>query len=76
MSYVYDVMERVFINQIAPRLDDPELVALFEHLIAAMHSANHKVPSADGIFKGDGINKDPGVSRAAHALEEYVKSHQ
>jgi len=42
-------------------------------LIDAMHEANHRTPSADGIFKGDGINKDARVSQAARELDEYVK---
>lgn len=74
MSYAYDLMSSVFENRIRPKLDDDNLASLFSELIDAMHEANHKVPSADGVFKGDGINKDSGVSRAARELDDYVKA--
>jgi hypothetical protein len=73
MSYCYDVMLRVFEDRIRPKLDDDELAYRFQDLIDAMHEANHQVPSADGVFKGDGINKAASVSRAARELDEYVK---
>jgi len=42
----------------------------FENLIDEMHSVNHDLPSRDGVFKGDGMNKDPRVTRAARMLDE------
>lgn len=72
MSYAYDVMASAFRHHIAPRIDQ-ELAHHFSDLIEEMHSANHGVPSADGIFKSDGINKHAGVSRAARELDECVK---
>lgn len=74
MSYCYDVMSRVFAQEIAPKLE-AGLALHFEMLIEAMHSANHRVPSADGVFKGDGINKSREVSEAARELDDYI-SHR
>jgi|SRR5215831_3864827 len=71
MSYAYDVMNRIFADVYAGQ--HPEIDELFRQLIEAMHSANHRTPSADGTFKGDGIDKDGGVSRAARALEEAFR---
>jgi hypothetical protein len=76
MSYAYDTMGSVFRYHIRPLLaaaGKERLADHFEDLIEEMHSANHDVPSADGIFKGDGINKHHGVSRAARELDEHVK---
>lgn len=76
MSYVYDLQGRVWTEKIRPMVvaQHGEMFAFyFEALMDEMHSANHAVPSKDGVFKGDGINKDPGVCRAARELEEYVK---
>lgn len=76
MSHVYDVQRRVWTEHIRPLVvaRHGEMFAFhFEALMEEMHSANHDVPSKDGIFKGDGINKDPRVCRAARELEEYVK---
>jgi len=76
MSYVYDLQRRVWTEKIRPLVvaQHGEMFAFhFEALMEEMHSANHNVPSKDGVFKGDGINKDPGVCRAARELEEYVK---
>ena len=74
MSYAFDVMASVWASDVRPRLDDERLAMHFEMLIEAMHSANHRVPSANGVFKGDGVNKDPEVTAAARELDEYVKS--
>lgn len=76
MSYCYDVMRSVFEGHIAPLLrkeGKEELSMRFSMLIEDMHSANHNVPSPDGVFKGDGINKDHAVSRSARELDEHVK---
>ena len=76
MSYVYDLQRRVWTEKIRPLVvaQHGEMFAFhFEALMEEMHSANHNVPSKDGVFKGDGINKDPGVCRAARELEEYVE---
>lgn len=77
MSYVFDTMSRVWAQHVRPLVaaKHGEMFAFhFEALIEEMHSANHNVPSKDGVFKGDGINKDPGVHRAARELEEFVKT--
>jgi hypothetical protein len=79
VSYVYDVQRRVWAEHVRPLLlkDGKEMLALhFEALMESMHSANHRVPSADGIMKGDGINHDPEVCRDARELEEFVKKPQ
>lgn len=76
MSYVYDLQRRVWSEHIRPLVvaRHGEMFAFhFEALMEEMHSANHEVPSKDGVFKGDGINKDPRVCRAARELEEFVK---
>ena len=75
MSHAFDVMARVFREKIAPHVVDEQLVMRFEMLIQDMHSANHNVPSADGIFTGDGVNKDRIVSDSARKLDEYVKEN-
>ena len=77
MSYVYDLQRRVWSEHIRPLVAarHGEMFAfVFEALMEEMHSANHNVPSRDGVFRGDGINKDPGVCRAARELEEFVKN--
>jgi hypothetical protein len=77
MSYVYDVQRRVWTEHIRPLVvarHGEIFTFVFESLMEEMHSANHNVPSKDGVFKGDGINKDPGVHRAARELEEFVKN--
>jgi hypothetical protein len=76
VSYAYDVMRRVWNEYARPLVVEKhgEMLAFeFEGLIEEMHSANHDLPSKDGVFSGDGINKDPRVSRAARELEEFVK---
>jgi hypothetical protein len=64
MSYVYDTMRRVWDVEIAPKLDDEELVFRFGALIDAMHSANHRLD--------DGINKDREADVAARKLEQFL----
>ncbi len=76
MSYVYDVMSGIYSRHIRPLLEKDgkeELAMRFDFLIQDMHNANHNVPSADGVFKGDGINKDERVHRAARELDECAK---
>lgn len=76
MSYVYDVMSGVFSRHIRPLLEKDgkgDLAMRFDFLIQDMHEANHNVPSADGVFKGDGINKDDRVHRAAVKLDDIAK---
>ncbi len=73
MSYAYDILASVWAQQIRPKIEDKTLAMLFEELIEAMHSANHRLPMADAKLKGDGINKDPEVSQAARALDEYIR---
>ena len=69
MSYAFDVMTRIWEEEISGMIDD-ELAMRFGLLIEEIHSANHNVPSPDGTFKGDGINKDPKVSAAAKKLDK------
>lgn len=78
MSYCYDVQRRVWYDLIRPLVaaKDERLAFRFEELMEEMHSANHLVPSRDGTFKGDGINKDPMVTKAARELEDYAKAIQ
>ena len=79
MSYVFDTMRSVFSRHVAPMLrkaGKEDLAMDFEALIEEMHSANHKVPSPDGVFNGDGINKHGPVERAARELEECAKKHE
>lgn len=73
MSYCFDVVSRVYREKILPHVPDQEVAALFADVLDEMHSANHKLPSADGLFKGDGLNKDPRVTRAAQVLEEAAE---
>lgn len=72
MSYAFDTMAHVFGERIRPHVPDSMLAELFSELIEAMHSANHRVPSADGVFNGDGVNKAPEVADAARRLDEHV----
>jgi hypothetical protein len=79
VSYVFDTMASVFRVHIHPLLVEKgkeDLGLEFQMLIEEMHSANHNVPSPDGIFKGDGINKHGPVTRAARELEECAKKHE
>lgn len=76
MSYAYDVMSRVWAQHIRPNVRDKTLALCFEMLIEEMHNANHRVPSANNVFKGDGINKDPEVTRAARALDDYAREKE
>ena len=72
MSYCYDVMSRVFNGHVRRLLEEngkEKLAYRFERLIEDMHNANHEVPSANGVFKGDGINKDARVTKAAQNLD-------
>lgn len=73
MSYVFDTMRSVFQQHVYPLLEKAgkeEIALRFQDLIEEIHSANHNVPSPDGVFKGDGINKHGPVTRAARDLEE------
>ena len=74
MSYAFDLQAQVWHDHIRPHVKDEGLAMWFELLMFDMHSANHKVSSADGVFPGDGVNKDATVTRSARRLEEYVKS--
>lgn len=79
MSYCFDTMVGVYRQHVYPLLqkDGKEDLAMrFELLIEAMHSANHDVPSKDGVFKGDGINKHPSVSAAARKLDECAQKYK
>lgn len=73
MSYAFDVQARVWSAHIRPHIKDEQLAMRFEMLMDDMHSANHRVPSANGVFRGDGVNKDGAVTRGARNLEAYVQ---
>lgn len=73
MSYTFDTISRVWYERIRPHVPDLELAMHFDECLEAIHSANHRVPSADGVFKGDGLNHDGELNRAVRELEEYVK---
>ncbi len=68
MSYCFDTMASVFRRKIAPKLDDDNLVMLFEMLIQDMHSANHAL--------ADGIDKSVHVSRSTRRLNDYVEGRE
>lgn len=75
MSYVFDVMRRVYNDQIHPLMvrEGKEMLSIqFEGLIEAVHSANHRcdLQGWPRSGAGDGVNKDGEASRAAKELEE------
>lgn len=72
MSRVFDIAEGVYRKHIRKHVPDGMLAELFAQVLAAMHSANHRVPSADGIFEGDGLNHDTQLIRATERLEKYL----
>ena len=80
MSYSFDIMLRTWKEELKPSLvqhslaHSPQrlLINSFQRLIKAMHEANHKVPSWDGSFQNDGVDKDIGVANAAHALSSLT----
>lgn len=49
------------------------LAELFEQALSAIHSANHRVPSADGKFEGDGIEHDEDFRAAIKRLLKYTE---
>jgi hypothetical protein len=63
MSYSFDVLERAWASHIRPKLAgvDERLLLRFETLLRNLHDANHDA--------GDIINKNPRISKLAHALE-------
>lgn len=71
MSFAFDTLMSVWTKRVRPGITDDTLAYRFEALFEEMHSANHNVPDAKGIFKGDGVNKDSRVTRAARELEEH-----
>ncbi|KKM57645.1 hypothetical protein LCGC14_1550560 [marine sediment metagenome] len=71
MSFAFDTLMSVWMKRVRPGITDATLAYRFEDLFEEMHSANHDVPDANGIFKGDGVNKSGHVTRAARDLEEY-----
>lgn len=76
MSHAFDTLTRALNEHVVPLLNKdkkPELALLIGMLVDEMHSANHRVPSADGVFSGDGVNKDRDVGRAARELDEHLK---
>ena len=75
MSYAFDTQAQVWRDHIRPLIKDDHLAMRFEMLMQEMHDANHKVPSANGIFSGDGINKDGQVTKLARQLDEYVREN-
>lgn len=75
MSYCFDTISRVYRDRILPHVPDRELAEMFQGVLDEIHSANHNVPSANGVFKGDGLNKDPNLTAAVREMEEYVAAH-
>ena len=71
MSYAFDVMSRVWSKHIRNFVPNEEIKMRFEMLFESMHDANHEV-SYD-VFKGDGLNKHPVVTRRARELDDAVK---
>jgi hypothetical protein len=74
MSYCFDTLSRIYREKIEPHVPDQNLAMLFGSVLEEIHSANHRVPSADGTFKGDGLNHDPALHRATRELDEFVKA--
>ncbi len=71
MSSAFDTLMHVWSKRVRPLLTDHSLAYAFENLFQEMHSANHDVSNPKSALKGDGVNKDPRVSKAARELEEY-----
>jgi hypothetical protein len=72
MSWVFDKTQTVWSEHIRPHVPDQMLAEFFERVLGAMHNANHRVPSSDGKFEGDGLNHDPDLNKAVQRLEKYV----
>jgi hypothetical protein len=65
VSYSFDILERVWAEEIRPHLPaDSRVVMRFEFLLKEIHEANHRV--------GDQISKDPRVRKLAKLLEDEV----
>ncbi len=65
MSYCFDVQMRAWrMFKTAGGTQEWYVTELFEQLLDAMHSANHRLD--------DKINKDRAVSQAAKRLEEQL----
>jgi hypothetical protein len=65
MSYVFDVLERVYAGLIEPSCPFDRVAARFRLLLSEIHEANHRLD--------DAINKDPQVKKLARLLEEEVR---
>ena len=65
MSYVFDVMEKVYAGLIEPHVPHDRIAARFRLLLSEMHEANHRLD--------DAINKDPRVKKMARLLEDEVR---
>lgn len=76
MSYCFDQMARWFRDRFEPKSGDVQEKYLFSMIIEEMHGANHMLPSGDGRFSGDGLNKSQRVTRAVRDLEEYLESKE
>ena len=71
MSYCYDVMSKAWaeLEQHLPAdVRHGELATRFNFLINDMHEANHRL--------GDGINKDPRVTKSARNLDKAMGATQ
>lgn len=73
MSHVFDATMKVWRDHIRPFVPNEMLAEEFEQVLGAIHEANHRVPSADGLHKGDGLNHDPQLNRAVRDLVEFVE---
>lgn len=72
MSYCFDTISRIYRDKIEPHIPDKDLAYRFGMVLEAIHEANHRVPSANGVFKGDGLNKDPDLHAAVQRLDQMV----
>lgn len=72
MSSSFDILLSTFDTHYAPLVADERLNMHMRLLIGAMHNANHRLPSADKIFEGDGVNHDPDVQRAENRLRNHL----
>lgn len=73
MSYVFDKTSSVYREHILPHVPDKELGMLFEMVLEEIHLANHRVPSSDGVFKGDGLNHDRSLRSTVQQMVDYLE---
>jgi len=66
-------MSAWFRDRFEPKSGDQMEKTLFAMIIEEMHGANHMLPSGDGRFSGDGLNKSGRVTAAVRQMEEYLE---